>query len=112
MTSHSSLPLDQVLAGDCRAVLAGLPEKSVDLIFADPPYNLQLQNELFRPNMSKVDAVNDDWDHFNSFAEYDAFTRDWLSACRRVLKDTGTLWVIGSYHNIYRVGTALMDLNY
>jgi len=93
-------------------VLADLPEKSVDLIFADPPYNLQLQNELFRPNMSKVDAVTESWDHFSSFAEYDAFTRNWLAACRRVLKDTGTLWVIGTYHNIHRIGTALQDLGY
>jgi site-specific DNA-methyltransferase (adenine-specific) len=112
MTPTAPLPLDQVLHGDCRTLLADLPEKSVDLIFADPPYNLQLKDDLFRPNMSKVDAVDDDWDHFSSFAEYDQFTREWLTACRRVLKDTGTLWVIGSYHNIYRVGTALMDLNY
>ena len=106
------LPLDQVVKGDCIEVLATLPEKSVDLIFADPPYNLQLQQALWRPNMTRVDAVDDDWDRFGSFAEYDAFTRAWLSACRRVLKDTGTLWVIGSYHNVYRVGTALQDLGY
>ena len=112
MTDSSALPLDQVLHGDCLELLAGLPEKSVDLVFADPPYNLQLQAELFRPNMTKVDAVDDAWDKFSSFAEYDAFTRAWLAACRRVLKDEGTLWVIGSYHNIYRVGTALMDLDY
>jgi modification methylase len=89
-----------------------LPEKSVDLIFADPPYNLQLQQELWRPNMTKVAAVNEGWDHFNTLAEYDQFTRAWLKECRRVLKDTGTIWVIGSYHNIYRVGTILMDLGY
>jgi modification methylase len=112
MSDSSALPLDQVLHGDCLDILAGLPEKSVDLVFADPPYNLQLQAELFRPNMTKVDAVTDAWDKFSSFAEYDAFTRAWLAACRRVLKDEGTLWVIGSYHNIYRVGTALMDLDY
>jgi DNA modification methylase len=112
MTDSSTLPLDQVLHGDCLDLLAGLPEKSVDLVFADPPYNLQLQAELFRPNMTKVDAVDDAWDKFSSFAEYDTFTRAWLAACRRVLKDEGTLWVIGSYHNIYRVGTALMDLDY
>jgi modification methylase len=92
--------------------LNALPERSVDLIFADPPYNLQLHNALFRPNMTKVDAVDDDWDQFGSFTEYDAFTRAWLGACRRVLKDTGTLWVIGSYHNIFRVGTVLQDLDY
>ncbi len=112
MALHPSLPLDQVLAGDCRQVLAGLPEKSVDLVFADPPYNLQLQDDLYRPNMTRVDAVNDAWDRFGSFAEYDAFTREWLAACRRVLKDTGTLWTIGSYHNVYRLGAALQDLGF
>jgi modification methylase len=106
------LPLDQVIAGDCVEVLPTLPEKSVDLIFADPPYNLQLQQALYRPNMTKVDAVDDAWDRFGSLAEYDQFTRAWLTACRRVLKDTGTLWVIGSYHNIYRVGAILQDLDY
>ena len=106
------LPLDQIIQGDCVNVLATLPEKSVDLIFADPPYNMQLQQDLFRPNRTKVDAVDDAWDQFADFAQYDAFTRDWLTACRRVLKDNGTLWVIGSYHNIFRVGTILMDLDY
>jgi DNA modification methylase len=107
------LPLNTVLMGDCRELLTHtLPEKSVDLIFADPPYNLQLQNELRRPNMSLVDAVDDDWDRFDDFAAYDRFTREWLTGCRRVLKDTGTLWVIGSYHNIYRIGTVLMDLGF
>ncbi len=112
MPATLPLPLDQVILGDCRQVLAELPDKSVDLVFADPPYNLQLQNALFRPNMSKVDAVDDSWDHFESFAAYDRFTTQWLKACRRVLKDTGTLWVIGSYHNIFRVGSILQDLNY
>jgi DNA modification methylase len=107
-----NLPIDTILHGDCREVLADLPENSVDLVFADPPYNLQLQSELFRPNRSKVAAVDDDWDKFANFAEYDQFTREWLIACRRVLKDTGTLWVIGSYHNIYRVGAILQDLDY
>jgi site-specific DNA-methyltransferase (adenine-specific) len=106
------LPLDQILHGDCVDILNRLPEQSVDLIFADPPYNLQLQQQLFRPDMSKVDAVDDEWDQFAGFAEYDQFTRAWLGACRRVLKDSGTLWVIGSYHNIYRVGAILMDLGY
>ncbi len=106
------LPLDQILQGDCVEVLNTLPEQSVDVVFADPPYNLQLQNPLWRPNMTRVDAVDDDWDKFGDFAEYDRFTRAWLSACRRVLKETGTLWVIGSYHNIYRVGAALMDLGF
>ncbi len=108
----NALPLDHIVHGDCIEVLGSWPEKSVDLVFADPPYNLQLQQELWRPNMTRVDAVADDWDRFASFQEYDAFSRAWLAACRRVLKDTGTLWVIGSYHNIYRVGAILMDLGY
>ncbi|MCS6872656.1 MAG: site-specific DNA-methyltransferase [Anaerolineae bacterium] len=114
MTAHRSaqLPIDQILQGDCREVLYQLPEKSVDLIFADPPYNLQLRQKLLRPNLTEVDAVDDDWDQFADFAAYDQFTREWLTACRRVLKDTGTLWVIGSYHNIYRVGSILQDLGY
>ena len=106
------LELDCILRGDCVEVMNALPEKSVDLVFADPPYNLQLRDELWRPNHTKVDAVDDEWDRFEGFTEYDRFTRLWLGACRRVLKDTGTLWVIGSYHNIYRVGAILMDLGY
>ncbi|MGE5222249.1 MAG: DNA-methyltransferase, partial [Omnitrophica WOR_2 bacterium] len=106
------LPIGQILAGDCIEVLAALPECSVDLIFADPPYNLQLKQELRRPNNTRVDAVDDQWDQFRDFSEYDTFTRHWLSACRRVLKDTGAIWVIGTYHNIYRVGTILQDLEY
>jgi modification methylase len=109
---NASLPVDSIIQGDCLKVLAALPEKSVDVIFADPPYNLQLQGELYRPNMTKVDAVDDSWDQFDSFSDYDEFTRQWLAGCRRVLKDTGTIWVIGSYHNIYRVGAILMDLDY
>lgn len=110
--TERDLPLDQILLGDCLEVLNRLPERSVDMVFADPPYNLQLSQELWRPNMTKVDAVDDDWDRFEGFEAYDAFTRDWLSACRRVLKDTGTLWVIGTYHNIFRIGTILQDLGY
>ena len=106
------LPLNQIIQGDCVNVLATLPDNSVDLIFADPPYNMRLQQDLFRPNLTKVDAVDDAWDQFTDFAQYDAFTRAWLSACRRVLKPEGTLWVIGTYHNIYRVGAILMDLGY
>jgi len=106
------LPLDQILPGNCIEILATLPEKSVDLIFADPPYNLQLQRELHRPDASKVAAVDDDWDEFTSFEEYDEFTRAWLGACRRVLKDDGTVWVIGSYHNIFRVGGILQELGF
>lgn len=93
-------------------MLADLPEASADLIFADPPYNLQLRNDLFRPNRTKVDAVNDGWDKFADFNTYDEFTRQWLEACQRVLKDTGTIWVIGSYHNIYRVGAIMQDLGF
>jgi modification methylase len=96
--------LDTILKGDCVAALDRLPEKSVDVIFADPPYNLQLDGDLHRPDQSKVDAVDDDWDQFESFEAYDAFTRAWLLAARRVLKPNGTIWVIGSYHNIFRVG--------
>ncbi len=107
-----TLPLNQILQGDCIDVLNSLPEKSVDLIFADPPYNLQLQNDLFRPDLSKVDAVNNGWDKFSSFSKYDEFTLNWLRAARRVLKDSGTIWVIGSYHNIYRVGAVMQDLNF
>jgi modification methylase len=92
--------------------MAALPASCVDLVFADPPYNLQLQGDLKRPDDSKVDAVDDDWDKFASFEAYDAFTRAWLMACRRVLKPAGTLWVIGSYHNIFRVGAALQDLGF
>ncbi len=108
----TGLPLDTILPGNCIEVLARLPEASADLIFADPPYNLQLTQDLYRPNRTKVDAVDDAWDQFTGFEEYDHFTRQWLSACKRVLKNTGTLWVIGSYHNIYRVGAILQDLGY
>lgn len=108
----NELPIDQILLGDCVQVMGNLPERSVDMVFADPPYNLQLQGDLFRPNMTRVDAVDDEWDRFASLAEYDRFTEAWLSAARRVLKDTGTLWVIGTYHNIYRIGKILMDLGF
>ena len=92
--------------------MEAMPEGCVDMIFADPPYNLQLAGDLVRPNHSKVDAVDDAWDRFDSYAAYDDFTRRWLRAARRVLREDGTLWVIGSYHNIFRVGTALQDLEY
>jgi modification methylase len=102
----------QVFVGDCVAEMARLPASSVDLVFADPPYNLQLQGDLKRPDDSRVDAVDDDWDKFASFAAYDDFTRAWLLGCRRVMKPNATLWVIGSYHNIFRVGTILQDLGF
>jgi modification methylase len=101
-----------VLIGDCIAELERLPAHSIDLVFADPPYNLQLQNELKRPDDSKVDAVDEDWDRFESFSSYDEFTRAWLAACRRVMKPSATLWVIGTYHNIYRVGAILQELGF
>ncbi len=113
--SHAPQPsewLDTILKGDCVAALDRLPEKSIDVIFADPPYNLQLDGDLRRPDQSKVDAVDDDWDQFESFEAYDAFTRAWLLAARRVLKPNGTIWVIGSYHNIFRVGARLQDLGF
>ncbi|AOF90770.1 site-specific DNA-methyltransferase [Sinorhizobium sp. RAC02] len=104
--------LDSIIKGDCVAALEALPDQSVDVIFADPPYNLQLGGMLTRPDQSLVDAVDDEWDQFASFEAYDAFTRAWLLACRRVLKPSGTIWVIGSYHNIFRVGATLQDLNF
>jgi modification methylase len=107
-----TLPFNQILQGDCIEILADLPKKSVDLIFADPPYYLQLSGDLWRPNMTRVDAVNDEWDQFDGFKAYDEFTFAWLLACRRVLKDDGSLWVIGSYHNIFRVGKIVLDLGF
>ncbi|QNM83419.1 site-specific DNA-methyltransferase [Sphingomonas sabuli] len=107
-----SLPLDTILNGDCIAEMARLPDKCVDMIFADPPYNLQLGGDLFRPEGGRVDAVDDDWDKFDSLTAYDDFTREWLEQARRILKDDGTIWVIGSYHNIYRVGTLLQDAEF
>jgi len=111
-TGTAALPRDVVLAGDCIEAMKALPAASVDLVFADPPYNLQLKGELHRPDNSRVDAVTDAWDRFDGFAAYDAFTRAWLAAARRVLKPDGALWVIGSYHNIFRVGAALQDAGY
>ncbi len=102
----------RILVGDCVAGIAKLPAASVDLVFADPPYNLQLASDLKRPDNSRVDAVNDDWDKFASFPAYDEFTRRWLTACRRVMKPAATIWVIGSYHNIFRVGTIMQDLGF
>jgi modification methylase len=107
-----SLPIDEIIVGDCIEEMARLPERSVDLVFADPPYNLQLGGELLRPDNSRVDAVDEDWDRFASFEAYDEFTVAWLAACRRVLKDDGALWVIGSYHNIFRVGRAVQDAGF
>ena len=106
------LPLDQVLRGDSLRLMRMLPPASVHCVFADPPYNLQLKGELRRPDDSLVDGVDEDWDRFTDFAAYDAFTRDWLSECRRILRKDGTLWVIGAYHNIFRIGAILQDLGF
>jgi modification methylase len=107
-----ALPLNQILSGDCIEAMNGLPEGSIDLIFADPPYNLQLKGDLHRPDNSRVDAVDDAWDQFDSFRVYDQFTQAWLAAARRLLKPNGAIWVIGSYHNIFRVGAAMQDAGY
>jgi modification methylase len=112
LTEAQGLPIDTILIGDCVKHMDALPAGSIDLVFADPPYNLQLEQGLTRPDQSKVDAVDDDWDKFDSFAHYDVFTRAWLQAARRVLKPDGAIWVIGSYHNIFRVGTTLQDLDF
>jgi modification methylase len=106
------LPIGEIVMGDCIARMKAMPEKSVDLIFADPPYNLQLRGALFRPDNSEVDGVDEEWDKFADLALYDKFTRDWMAAAHRLLKDDGALWVIGSYHNVFRMGTALQDIGY
>ena len=106
------MEINRIIQGDCVEVLKSLPDESVDLIFADPPYNLQLKNELKRPDNSKVNAVNDDWDKFSSFKNYDIFTENWLVECKRILKSNGSIWVMGSYHNIFRIGTKLQNLNF
>lgn len=103
---------NKIVLGDCIENLKELPDESIDLIFADPPYNLQLQGDLWRPNQTKVDAVNDDWDKFASFEDYDKFSEAWLKECKRVLKKDGTIWVIGAYHNIFRVGKIMQDLGF
>ena len=104
--------LNKIYQGDCIELLKKLPDESIDLIFADPPYNLQLNGELYRPDQSKVDPVDDEWDKFETFEEYDNFTRQWLTECKRVLKSTGSIWVIGTYHNIFRVGTIMQNLDF
>ncbi|NLX10136.1 MAG: site-specific DNA-methyltransferase [Chloroflexi bacterium] len=104
--------LDRIWHGDCLEILPTLPPGSVDLVFADPPYNLQLERELWRPNLTKVDAVDDTWDQFDGLHAYDAFTRAWLAAVRAVMKDTATIWISGTYHNIFRVGAMMQDLGF
>ena len=112
MTEKKKIQENQVVVGDCVELMAAMPEGSVDVVFADPPYNLQLEGELHRPDNSRVDAVDDEWDQFASFKAYDRFTINWLKEARRVLKPNGSLWVIGSYHNIFRVGVALQDIGF
>jgi len=112
MSTQKLSPINTIHQGNCIEVLELLPANSIDLVFADPPYYLQLENDLWRPNSTKVDTVNDSWDKFEDFEDYDNFTRAWLTGCKRVIKDSGTIWVIGSYHNIYRVGTIMQDLGF
>ncbi|MFH1158242.1 MAG: site-specific DNA-methyltransferase [Pseudomonadota bacterium] len=111
-SQKSILPRNEILSGSCVEVMKKLPARSIDLIFADPPYNLQLQGDLHRPDNSKVNGVDDEWDKFSSFSEYDKFSKEWLLEARRLLKDDGAIWVIGSYHNIFRIGTLLQDLGF
>jgi modification methylase len=111
-TPKELLPLGQIIPGDCIEAMRSIPDASVDMVFADPPYNLQLGGDLSRPDGSHVDAVTNDWDKFSSFASYDQFTRDWLTEARRVLKPEGSLWVIGSYHNIFRLGAIMQDMGF
>lgn len=104
--------LNRVICGDSLNILKEIPNNSIDMIFADPPYNLQLSHELYRPNHSKVNGVDDSWDKFDSFKSYDSFTLNWLKECKRVLKEDGTIWVIGTYHNIFRVGAIMQELDF
>jgi DNA modification methylase len=106
------MQINVVIHGDCVEELRKIPAGSIDLVFADPPYNMQLKNVLYRPNNTKVNGVYDHWDKFGSFAEYDSFCAAWLGECRRVLKDTGSIWVIGTYHNIFRVGNIMLNLGF
>jgi len=103
---------NKIINGDCLVELKKIPDKTFDLVFADPPYNLQLKNKLTRPDSSEVNAVDDKWDQFESFEKYDEFTISWLKECKRILKKNGALWVIGSYHNIFRLGTAIQNLGF
>ena len=112
MGRRKKVEANQIVVGDCIEVMQSMPKASVDMVFADPPYNLQLGGELLRPNNTRVDGVDADWDRFEGFAEYDRFSRAWLTEARRLLKPEGSLWVIGSYHNIFRVGTVLQDIGY
>ena len=112
LDENYNLPLNKIIKGDSIESMRSLPDDSIDVIFADPPYNLQLKNDLSRPDSSKVNGVTEDWDRFKSFEEYDKFTKDWISEAQRILKPEGTIWVIGSYHNIFRVGNAMQNLGF
>ncbi len=112
LNENYNLPLNKIIKGDCIKSMRSLPDNSIDVIFADPPYNLQLKNDLSRPDSSKVNGVTEGWDRFKSFEEYDKFTKDWISEAQRILKPEGTIWVIGSYHNIFRVGNAMQNLGF
>ena len=112
LDENYNLPLNKIIKGDSIESMRSLPDNSIDVIFADPPYNLQLKNDLSRPDSSKVNGVTEGWDRFKSFEEYDKFTKDWISEAQRILKPEGTIWVIGSYHNIFRVGNAMQNLGF
>jgi DNA modification methylase len=112
MKNQEYLQVNRILPGNCIEVLKSIPDKSIDMVFADPPYNLQLEKELWRPNATKVNGVEEEWDQFSNFESYDQFTQAWLGSCKRVLKDTGTIWVIGTYHNIFRVGRIMQDMGF
>ena len=112
LNQKHNLPLNKIIKGNCIESMRSLPNDSIDVIFADPPYNLQLKNDLSRPDSSKVNGVTEDWDRFKSFKEYDQFTKDWISEAKRLLKPEGTIWVIGSYHNIFRVGNAMQNIGF
>ena len=112
LNENYNLPLNKIIKGNCIESMRSLPDNSIDVIFADPPYNLQLKNDLSRPDSSKVNGVTEEWDRFKSFEEYDKFTKDWISEAQRILKPEGTIWVIGSYHNIFRVGNAMQNLGF
>ncbi|MBN2257655.1 MAG: site-specific DNA-methyltransferase, partial [Anaerolineaceae bacterium] len=111
-SDNRTLPIDQIIHGNCLTVMPTFPDASIDTVFVDPPYNLRLSRDLWRPNRTRVEAVTDEWDQFNDYSDYDVFTRQWVAECRRVLKPGGTLWAIGTYHNIHRIGTILQDMDF
>ena len=112
INKKNKLPLNKIINGNSIDIMMSFPDNSIDMIFADPPYNLQLKNELSRPDSSKVNGVTEEWDSFKSFKEYDQFTETWMTEAKRILKPEGTIWVIGSYHNIFRVGNIMKNIGY